>query len=207
MLTENLHTDRQPAPRFSARDAHATDSGKRRGYRINVFEVHFHRIVGFFAQLERRGRRDRGNQSVDLLKCGQKIARQQRPHLLRLTVISVIVSRRKSVGSQQNTSLHFRAKAFIARLAIHGGERVRRFGTQPKTHAVEARKVRRGLRRRNYVIGRNRVARVRQRYLVNRASGSPQRVERLLHCGTNFGVKALAEVLFRHSDAQARYRL
>ena len=81
-----------------------------------------------------------------------KSRRDERPDLLRLQVVGVVVARGEDEGAEQDAPLHLRAEARVARRAVHRAEvplaaRAGRLHAQAVAHAVEAREVAGGLGR------------------------------------------------------------
>ena len=170
MIRQDLHPHRQSLRGFPARHAHARDSRQIARDRVDIGKIHRHRIVDLLAQLERRERRHRRHDRVHLLERLRVIARHQRPHLLRLQIIRVVVARAQHVGPQHDPPLALRAEPFVARLAIHLLQRARGLGAARIAHAVIARQIRARLRRADDVVACHRVCGVRQRDLADLAS-------------------------------------
>ena len=73
---------------------------------------------------------------------------------------------------------------------------------QAEAHAVIAREIRRGLGRRDDVIGRQPIFRVRQRHVHDLGAGVAQPVQPLLPQPLDLGRHAVGAVFARHADAQ-----
>ena len=63
---------------------------------VDVGQVHFQRVVGFFSEAKGWGGRDRGQNGVDLREGGEEIASEEGADLLRLAVVGVVVALRSS---------------------------------------------------------------------------------------------------------------
>ena len=81
-----------------------------------------------------------------------------------------------------------------------------RAGPEAEAHAIKSREVGRSLRRRDHVIGGNRIFGVRQRNRLHLAARLAQPVQRSLDGRANLRVQPLAEVLRRNTDAQTLHR-
>ncbi len=133
-----------------------------------------------------------------------EVARDEPPHLLRLEVIGVVIAVRQHVGADQDAPLHLGAEALGARARIHVEQVGVALRAVAVAHAVEAREVGRGFRRRDHVVHRNAELLVGQldRHRRRALAGEPAHrfLDRLAHARLD----ALAEVLARQTDAQAR---
>jgi hypothetical protein len=88
----HLEPDRHPV--FVGKTARNRDGRVAREVgrdRAQVGEVHRHRIAGALAETEGGGRRHRGDQHVDLAERRLEVLNDERPHLLRLAVVGVVV--------------------------------------------------------------------------------------------------------------------
>ena len=101
-----------------------------------------------------------------------------RPHLLRGPVVGVVVAAGQRVGAEHDPALDLGAEAGRAGAAVHRLEVCVAGDPQPVADAVEASQVGRRLGRRDQVVGRQRVRRVRQPAGLDRRPeplGQPQR--------------------------------
>ena len=97
-------------------------------------------------------------------------------------------------------------KPFGAGLLVHADDVAARLA-QAVAHAVIAREVRRGLRRRHDVIGRQRVFGVRQRHLDDVRAGVLEPGDALLPQRVDLGGHAVEPVFLRDADGHALDRL
>src|SRR6185312_2528745 len=116
---QNLHADRETGHGVAARHAHAGNTGQIAGDRVDIRQIHFHRIVGLFAQLERRRRGYRSDNSVHFTECIVKILRDQSADLLGLQIVSIVITRAENVSSQHDAPFALSPKALPTRKLIH----------------------------------------------------------------------------------------
>ena len=203
---QDLEPDRQAVVGQSRRQRHPGDAGQVRGDRRDVVQVHRQRVVELLAELERRGRRRRGDEHVGLLERGREVALDERADLLRRAVVGVVVARRQRVGAQDDAALDLVAEA----LAAGGGHDalgrrvVLRDHPQAEPHAVELGQVAGRLGRQDQVVRRERVGEVRAGDLDDLGTGAPQDLQRLLEPREHAGLVALALQLGDDADAHAR---
>ena len=108
--------------------------------------------------------------SMPAAKQSLEIALDQRAHLLRPQIISVVIAGGEHIGADHDAPAHFLAEAGRARRLVHLDD-VAAGHAQPVAHAVIAREIGRRLGRRHDVIGRQRVFGVRQRNVDNFGAG------------------------------------
>ena len=156
---DELRADRQAlAP--PDRQAQRRQPGQADGADEDVRQVHRHRIRGLLAGPERRGRRGRREQEIDAAGEGApEVVGDQRPDLLRLPVVGVVVAGAQHVGADQDPALHLGAEPLAARGPVERPD-VAAGPDLPRAvaHAVVPGQVGRRLGRRDDVVGRHRVA-------------------------------------------------
>ena len=130
-------------------------------------QIHLQRVVGFLADLERRRRRGRRHNRVHFFKSLQKIVADERADFLRPQIIRVVIAAAQNVGAENDSALHLRAETRAARLGCKVPPDPFPSTRSAVADAVEPREIRRRLRRRDDVISRDRVIRVRQGNLHN----------------------------------------
>ena len=92
MASQNLQTHRQAFGCVSTRYAHTRNSCQRSRNRVDIGEIHRHRVRYFFADFESRERRNRRDDGVYFLKCLREILSDQTPYALGFQVISIVVA-------------------------------------------------------------------------------------------------------------------
>ncbi len=108
-----------------------------------------------------------------LAKAVLEILLDQGADLLRAQIIGVVIAGGEHIGADHDAAAHFVAKAFGAGVLVQFADRAAGHA-QAVAHAVVAREVGRGFRRRHDVIGRQRVFGVRQRHLDQFGAGRLQ---------------------------------
>src|SRR3954451_8699238 len=141
MLREDLQPNGQAFRRFAAGYAHARYTGQVTGQRVYVGKIHRKRIFYLFADLERRKRRNRGDDRVHLPERLTEVASNQRANLLRLLIVSVVVAGTQNVRAEHDPPLHFVSEAIPAGIAIHFGQRTA-LGSRRITNPIVAGEVR-----------------------------------------------------------------
>ena len=93
IVADQLHTDWQTVDEPS-RQRHAGQPGEVQRYRVDILQVHAHRIVGLGADGESDFGRGRTQDQVDAVECRLKVIFDHAPQLLRLEVIGVVITGR-----------------------------------------------------------------------------------------------------------------
>ncbi len=102
----DLQADRQVVLRGqAARHRQGGVAGQVGRDRGQVGQVHGHRVVGPLTDLERGGRRGRRDQHVGLAERRLEVAGDQRPDLLGLAVVGVVVPAGQGVGAEHDAPL------------------------------------------------------------------------------------------------------
>src|SRR5580704_4435463 len=115
---DDLQSDRQTGPIIAAWYRHSRQSREVHRNRENVREIHRQRVVGFFAKLERGGRRDRRHHDVAGFERALEVAPNQRTDLLTLQIIGVVVAGREREGAKHDAAFDLGAEALRARFLI-----------------------------------------------------------------------------------------
>ena len=160
--SEQLQANRKPFRRKSARNADARNARKIRGHGVNIVEVHREWIVNFLSELECRRRAWSASRWRRTSQMLGKVLSQQGAHLLSFQIVSIVITRRQDISAKHDAALHFRTETFVPRLAIHVAQSRRILGTKAIAHAIVASEVRRSFGRRDDVINRDRILRMRQ---------------------------------------------
>ena len=126
---------------------------------------------------------------------------------MRLQVVGVVVAVAQHIGADHDAALHFGAEALRARLLVHVLQVLVLGGAVAVAHAVVARQVRRRFGRGDHVVGGNRQGGVRQRDVDQGGAQLFILRQRAAHGRFHVLGQALAEILARHADAQARQGL
>ena len=200
---DQLHADGQ-ALGEAARDADRGIAGDIDGDREQVVEVHRERIAELRAEREGDRRRGRREQQVVLREGGLELRADQRPHLLRLAVVGVVVARGERVRADHDAALYLVAKAVTAgpfHLVPHAFAALEAITV---LDTVVAGEVRRGFGGRDDVVGGKRDLQrgQRDRAIDDRALPLEERdglLERLSHAV----LEACSEHLAGDADAQA----
>ena len=152
---------------------------------------------------ERRGGRRRRHQHVEVRERSLVVADDERPDLLRLPVIGVVVAGRQRVRAEHDPSLDLGPEPLAAR-GRHHGDRVGvgTLGAEAVAHAVVAGEVRRRLRRRDQVVRAERVVGGRQRDVVDLRAERRQPVDRGADGVLHARLHAVAERSFDHADPE-----
>ena len=185
-----------------ARDRDAGDARDVRGYGADVVRVHDDGIDDA-ADLECRGRRGGERQDVNALEGVVELPADERPHLLGLLVVGIVVSGRERVRSHQDASAHLCAEAVAPRRVQGGPHAVRFLVGVAVLHAVVPGEVRRTLGGREDVVDRKCCPRRGQGDLLDDRALRFEYGERGLHRLRNRRVDAVAEVLRHDADAQS----
>src|SRR5439155_15279756 len=170
---DELEADREPRGAESARHR---DRGKPRHVRRDredVVQVHRERVC-FLPVLEGHVRRHGRHDQVHATERGVEVAAYECPHLLGAPVIRLVVPGREDVGPEHDPALDLGAEARRTRAARHLDEVLRSGDAQTVLHTVVARQIRRGLRRSDHVVGRERVGRGRERDALDRGAEPTQ---------------------------------
>ena len=162
---EKLQPNRQPTLNQPARDRDAGQPGVTRRCRHDIGEIHLERFGGSFADFERRCRRSRCRNDINLLEGGIEVGFDECPHFLRLFVVGILIARAEREGAEHNAAFHLLSEPFAARLFIQREELFRGFGSVSVSHTVVSRQIRARLRWRDDVIGGDGVFGMRKGYL------------------------------------------
>ena len=99
--------------------------------------------------------------------------------LLRPQIVGVVIAGRQHIGADHDAAADFAAEAFGAATLVKIEQIVRALGTVAVAHAVVAREIGRGFRRRHDIIGRERIFSVRQADLDDLGALAPSATRRL----------------------------
>ena len=144
---------------------------------------------------------------IHLLKCSEKVAREQGAHLLRFLVVGVIIAGAQSIGAQQDAPLDFGSEADVPRLrdtSLSGyshpwpESRSALHQTWPGWHWPRRSPAGSRLESRTWCAAANR---------VDDASCLAQTFDRGLHRSAHLGIEAVAKIFSRNTHAQALHRL
>src|SRR5260370_32705309 len=119
MPAEYLQRDGKSGRAEPAGNAHLWQTGEVTGQGKNVHEIHRQGMVELLAQLEGGDRRSGRENRVDVLECLEEILPNQRPDLLSLEVVRVIVAGRERVGAEHDPPLDLGTETGRASLGIH----------------------------------------------------------------------------------------
>ena len=133
--------------------------------RHDIGEIHLERVRGAFADFERRCRRSRCRDDINLLKGGIEIGFDERSHFLRLFVVGILIAGTERESAEHDAAFHLLSEPFAARLFIESEQLFRFFGSVSVSHAVISRQIRARLRRGDDVIGGDGVFGMREGYL------------------------------------------
>ena len=206
-IRNQLQTDRHPRLRKAARQRNRRQTRNVGRNRVDVVEVHLIRVGDLPLPERHRGRRRRDDQ-IRPLEHRVELPPNQRPYLLRLQVVGVVVAGRERVRAQQDAPLHFAPETVLSRrlhVLPHALPAPRRVAV---LHPVVARQIGRALRRRKHVVDRQRVADRRQRRAaIQRRARAAQQVDRVFHRRRHavvhpLPVGAALEELARRGDPQ-----
>src|ERR1700722_549643 len=167
LLVERTPDELQPERQAIARQARRRDESRQTrhvdGHSEDVVEVHFDWVVrAFLADPEGGGRRGWGQNRVDAAsEHALEVALDQGADFLRPHIISVVIAGGEDIGADHEAPSHFRPEALGSGLLVKLGD-VGPWLSQAVAHAVVAREIARGFRRRHYIISRQRVGRVGQ---------------------------------------------
>src|SRR3989344_9159128 len=101
MLADYLESDRHIARSAqSARNGYAGQASQVNRYRVDVFQIQRQRVGNLLPYFECRGRRYRADDGIDFFESIVEVLSQQGADLLGFQVISVVVSRRQRICSQ-----------------------------------------------------------------------------------------------------------
>ncbi len=113
MRSDELQSHRQRID-VAAGQRHAGQSRQIRADRVNVVQIHGHRIIHLRPDVERRRGRGRPDDEVDLGKGGAKIIGDETPYPLRLQIIRIEIPGGQHIGARHDAPLDFRAEALAA---------------------------------------------------------------------------------------------
>ena len=166
--------------------------------RARVREVHRDRVGHLRAEREGDGRRRRRDQGIEALRPERiEVALDERPDLLRLEVVGVVVAGRQGVGPEHDPALDLGTEALAARGEVAGQDVAVRPEARPEADPVVAGQVGRRLGRRDDVVRREPVFGVRQADLLDGRAGGLERGHRLADARLDAGLHARDEVLAR----------
>ena len=152
------------------------------------------------------GRRGRRDQRIEALRPERvEVALDQRPDLLGLEVVGVVVAGRQRVGPEHDPALDLGAEALAAGRQVVG-EDVAVAEPRPVADPVVAGQVGRRLGRRDDVVGRQAVVGVRQADLLDDRPGRLERRDGLADARLDAGLHPGHEVLARQAEALAAER-
>ena len=154
------------------------------------------------ADLESCSRCRRAGDEVYLFKSGFEVALDERAHLLRLSVVGIVISCRKCVGAQHDTPRHFRAELLSARFEEHIPERIC-FCAGTIADPIETRQVSRSLCRSQNVVDIQRICSVRQADLADFRAERRQLFDGFPRRFLDFSLHAVNEVFLWETNAQA----
>ena len=163
--TNDLEPHRKPLGEATG-DRDGRDAGQRHRRRVVVRQVHGERVCGALAELERHRRRGGRDHEVHPLEGGAEVLGDAGAHLLRGSVVRLVVPRRQRVGADHDPPPHLLAEVVVARALVHL-EQVAGLGALAVAHAVVASEVGARLGGRDHVVGRDRMPRVRQLDLLH----------------------------------------
>src|SRR5215210_2313892 len=144
-----------------ARDTYGRDTGEVHGDGAEVLIVHGEWVIDLLADPERHRRRGWGYEHIVAREGFPEILYYLCPHLLGLSVVSVVVATGQGVGAEHDASLGLIPEALLACPAVHLVDTLG-WGPVAVAHPVEAGQVRGDLGRGDDVVGGQPVARVRQ---------------------------------------------
>jgi hypothetical protein len=156
IIADDLQADRAAVVAQANRNAHARQTGQIHRQRVDVGQVHCHRIIGFFAQIPGGGRCHRTHDHVALLEGFDEVLRNQAPQLLCLDVVGVVVAVRQYVSAYQNPAFDLGAKTFGTGSLVHVVQVAVFGGAMTVTYTVVTAEVGRGFGRGNHIVGGNR---------------------------------------------------
>ena len=199
---DELEPDRQAVGQ-PARDGHAGQAGHVDRQRAGVREVHRDRVGQPVAEPEGDRRRGRRDQRIEALRPERvEIRLDQRPDLLRLQVVGVVVAGRQGVRPEHDPALDLRPEALAAGREVVG-EDVAVAQARPEPDAVVAGEVRRRLGRRDDVVRGQAVVGVRQADLLDRRAGGLEGRDGLADACLDARLHAGHEVLARQAESLA----
>ena len=118
------------------RDARHTGEVYR--YRIDVIQIHLHRVIYFLADLKCRSRRSRASQNIDLLETTLQIIINQLPDFLGLQVIGIVVTGRQHVGACHDAPLNLITETFHTRTFVKAFKIITISSAMAETHTIKA---------------------------------------------------------------------
>src|SRR2546427_7186704 len=201
-VRDDLQPDRQ-ALGEAAGDRDPGKPGDVHRQREDVVEVHRERVVHFRADLERDRRRGRRHQRVHLLEDAVVLTLDQRPDLLRLDVVGVVVTGRKRVRTEDHAPLHLGPEAGAA-CALVGLDEIAALDAQSVSNAVVPREVRRRLRGLDDVVDGESLVGEGEGHLLKLRALALEHPQRVAHGALPAGVDpGDREMLLRHAEPQA----
>ena len=121
----------------------------------------------------------------------RKILAQERAHLLRLQVISIVVTGGQDVCAEHDAALDLRPKPFFASPLVHVTQPWRPFSSKPVTNPIVSREIRRCFGRGDNVIDGNRVLRMRQINVDDLGAHFAISIDDVFDRTTHFGIQAV----------------
>src|SRR5271165_1484835 len=146
--TEYLETDGELFSFLFQKSAWYADPADPRhicGQGENVGQIHAQRIACAFTEFERRGRRRRANNCINLLKGSRKVLTDQGTNLLGPQIISIIITRAQYVGAQNDATFDLGAETLFSRSAVVVKKTAHLLSAKAVSHSVESGEVRRSL--------------------------------------------------------------
>jgi len=137
VIPDNLQPHGQPAHRGDG-DGHARQAGEVGGNRVDVVQVHGHRVVGLGAEWEGGGRAGGAQDDVHLLEGAAEVVADEVADLLGLEVVGVVVAGGEDVGSDHDAPLDLGAEPLGAAALVKVGEVLGLRAAVAVAHAVEA---------------------------------------------------------------------
>src|SRR5260370_34414730 len=105
--------------------------------------MHAERIVGALTEFERRGRRRRANNCIELLKASSESLTDQGANLLGPQIVGVIITRAQYVGAQNDATFDLGAETLFSRSAVVVKKTAHLLSAKAVPHSIESGEVRR----------------------------------------------------------------
>ena len=137
-----------------------------------------------------------------MLKSADKIVTNQSAHLLRLEIIGIIITGRQHVSADHDAAFDFNAETGAAGIGIHV---VQMFAghSQSVTQTIVTRQIGRRFRRRDNIIGGQRVFGMRQRDIDDFRTGGFQHFDPFVPIRRHFGVQPFGTIFGGNTDLQS----
>src|SRR5579872_1512756 len=140
MGTDDLQTNRQFANE-AARNGDSRQTCEIGADRVDVIEIHGDRIRGLGTYGECRRRRRRTHQYIHLAEGTTEVRSDELPDLLRLEVVSIVVTRGQHVGACHDTTLHLGPESFTARAFVQIHQIARLLATMTESDTIDRKSV------------------------------------------------------------------